>query len=416
MSDLSLLIAEGRGRLRLRGAGVGFDAIEANAAFGVVEPDAVALLDAALERFFADEKCFDRIVIIVPSAPAPADDRRKEPAVRSFLASRDVFRKARLADYARHDWCFQALKWAISGPRLAVEIEVVHKLASQAPIVSPFRESEAALRHRGPERYLRACVDSLLRQSHPARVTIGVDQKYDCRRLLAETADNPTVRAYQFGPSPLGPFVALHVLSHLSRAEFVLRQDSDDISLRRRLETLIATAEGSGAGLVGSHEIQLHEVARKVVPVRYPLDVNAALHRAGAGHQALLPTTLVRKAVFDQIGGFSTDRIFSLDVAFWLAASLNTKIVNVDEFLYLRRRRASSLTLRADLGNNSAIRSIYRNQRREHFAAITTGRLRLANSCLAVRHRASPVMVRNLRSGQVRRVHLDRQATYDEAP
>ena len=307
--NLSLLIAEGRGSHCLRGTGDGFDAMEANAAFGVIEPEAVALLDAALERFFADETLVDRIVIIVPPASAPADDRRKEPEARSFLASRDVFRRARLADYAPQDWCFHALNWAISGPRLPVGIEVVHKLASPAPIVAPLRGCETVLSHRGPERYLRACVDSLLQQSHPTRVTLGIDQKYDCRRLLTETAGNPAVSAYQVGPPPLGPFVALHVLGHLSQAEFILRQDLDDISLRRRLETLIATAEATGAGLVGSHEIQLHEVERRVVPVRYPLDVNAALRHVGAEHQALLPTTVIRKAIFRQVGGFSTDRI-----------------------------------------------------------------------------------------------------------
>jgi hypothetical protein len=414
-SDLSLLVAEARGAHRLSDAIDGFGAIEANAAFGVIEPSVIVLLDSALEKFFESDALADRIVVLVPPALAPEDDRRKDPPTRSFLASREVFQKARLADFPPEDWCYRALQWAVAGPQLAARVDVVHKPPAAALAARP-GSCEAVLSHRGPERYLRVCVDSLLRQSQPTRVTIGVDQKYNCRRLLAETADNPAVSAYQVGPPPLGPFVALHVLSHVAQADFVLRQDSDDVSLRHRLRTLIATAEAAGAGVVGSHEIQLHEIERKVVPVRYPLDVSAALRRSGPGHQTLLPTTVARKAVFELVGGFSTHRIFGLDVAFWLTASLYAKIVNVDDFLYLRRRRASSLTQRPDLGNYSAIRTIYRNLRRDDFKAIVAGRMRLEDSSLAVRHRASPVMFRNLRTGQTRQVTLDRRKTYGESP
>ncbi len=414
MSRLSLLTADESGSHRLRQAGEGFDAIETNAAFGVIEPDVIALLDTALERFFAGNSRAERFIILVPPSPPPEGDRRKEPATRSFLASRGVFDKARLDECDPQDWCYRALSWAISGPCVAADIDVVHKPAAAAAAAQA-ATCETVLSHRGPERYLRACVDSLLGQSHPTRVTIGIDQKYDCRRLLAETADNPAVATFQLGPAPLGPFVALHILSHLSTADFIARQDSDDISLRRRLETLIATAQATGAGMVGSHEIQLHEVERRVVPVRYPLDASAALVQSGAGHQALLPTTLARRAVFEQVGGFSTHRIFGLDTHFWLAASLFTRIVNADEFLYLRRRRASSLTLRPDIGNNSAIRRIHRQHRREDFAAVVAGRLRFENSCLAIRHRVSPVVLRDLRSAPAREVALDRKETYGEA-
>jgi hypothetical protein len=409
--DISLLVAETRGAHRLRGADGGFSAIEGSAAFGLIEPSAAPLLDAALHRFFANESAGDQIVIVVPPAAAPESDRRTEPRTHSFLANRELFHKAGLADCAPEDWCFRALNWAASGPRLTTRIEVVHKPES-APTAAQVASCETILSHRGPERYLRVCVDSLLRQSHQTNVTIGIDQKYDCRRMLADTADRPEVRAYQVGPPPLGPFVALHVLSHLSGADFVARQDSDDVSLDSRLATLIAAAEATGAGMVGSHEIQLHEIERIVVPLRYPLDVSAALRRVGAKHQALLPMMVARKSIVDRVGGFSTDRIFGHDVAFWLTASLSAKIVNVDEFLYLRRRRPLSLTKRHDIGNYSAIRAVHRTLRREHFNAIAAGRLRLEDSRLEVRHRASPVVFRDLRSGRAHQIALDRRETY----
>ena len=411
--DLSFLIADNRDRRRLRQGGEGFGAVEDNAAFGLVEPNVAPLLDAGLERLFLADGGEDRLVILVPPAPPPQESRRKEPPTRSFLASREIFRKARLAECDPREWCFRALKWAIAGPGLTTEVEVVHKPTSES-LATPVGSCEAILSHRGPERYLRVCVQSLQRQSYPNQVTIALDQKYDCRRLLAEISDRGDVNVFQVGPSPLGPFVGLHVLSHLSGADFIARHDSDDVSLRRRVETLLATAQATGAGMVGSHELQLHEIDREVLPVRYPIDVSAELGRVGARHQALLPTMLLRRDVIDRVGGFSTDRIYGHDVAFWLSASLQVKIVNADEFLYLRRRRAGSLTMRADIGNGSAIRHIHRKQRRQHFDEITAGRLRLQDSALAVRHRVSPVTFRDLRSGRAWQVALDRRQTYGD--
>ena len=413
--DLSFLIAENRDALRFGVSGDGFGAIESGAVFGTVEPNVVPLLDSALERFFVADGGEDRLVILVPTAPAPEETRRKDPPTRSFLASREIFHKARLAEHPPQEWCFRALQWAIAGPGLNAEVEVVHKPTMSSRLVAPAVSCDTILSHRGPERYLRACVQSLRRQSYPTQVTIGLDQKYDCRRLLAETLDNPAVNVFQFGPSPLGPFVALHVLSHLSRADYIVRHDSDDISLRRRIETLTAAAETTGAGMVGSHELQLQEIAREVLPVRYPLDVSGELARVGGRHQALLPTMILRRELVDKVGGFSTDRIYGHDVAFWLVASLNARIVNVDDFLYLRRRRASSLTMRADIGNSSPIRSIHRNQRRRQFNEIAAGRLRLQDSVLAIRHRVSPVTIRDLRSGRAWEVALDRRHTYGDA-
>ena len=61
MSDLSLLVAEARGAHRLSDAVDGFGAIEANAAFGVIEPGVIVLLDSALEKFFERDALADRM-------------------------------------------------------------------------------------------------------------------------------------------------------------------------------------------------------------------------------------------------------------------------------------------------------------------------------------------------------------------
>jgi len=133
-----------------------------------------------------------------------------------------------------------------------------------------------------------------------------------------------------------------------------------------------------------------------VSAIRYPLDASGGLARIGAGHQLLFPTTLVRRDVFERVGGFSTNRIYSLDVNFWLAASLHARLRNVDEFLYVRRRRAGSLTMRADIGTHSDARMALRAVRTADYLDVRDGRKAIEDSALAIRHRADPVEFRPL--------------------
>jgi hypothetical protein len=108
----------------------------------------------------------------------------------------------------------------------------------------------------------------------------------------------------------------------------------------------------------------------------------------------------VRRDVFEAVGGFSTNRVFSLDVNFWLAASFITSLRNVDEFLYIRRRRAGSLTMRRDIGSQSPIRQRLRNKRSSDYIAVRDGSMALADSSLALKHRNTPVDFRVLKSAK----------------
>ena len=141
------------------------------------------------------------------------------------------------------------------------------------------------LPHCGPEDYLRLSLDSLLQQTQPANISVTIDQAEAGAGFLADIADKTRVEAYQLAPCPVGPYVARHALSLRSRADAVAYQDSDDLSVPHRIASLAEAAVRSGAGIVGSHELQVHQARKKVYAVRYPLDVNASLLRAGANHQ-----------------------------------------------------------------------------------------------------------------------------------
>lgn len=373
--------------------------IAANELFGVVHQSVRPILKAALARH--REPCTGpRVTLMIAAREAPANDRRRDDLVLSFLASTDLLQRVEFARHPVQTWCFELMQAVLAGVRFDVDVQIVHK-----PNVTPSPPSmrcdfDAIIPHRGIERHLRLCVDSIRRQQVSGRISVALDQEARCLKFLRDVKAASEVQVFQCFPHPVGPYVARHRLGHAATAEFIAWQDSDDASLPARLRILADAANKHGAGLVGSHELEVDETKRQVVALRYPLDVNAALDRIGAGHQFLFPMTIVRREVFAAVGGLSTHRIFSLDVNFWLAASLHTRAINVDEFLYIRRRRSGSLTRRPDFGSHSEARKALRAKREADYLAIRAGTLRIEDSSLALRHRDEPVEMRPLKLGQ----------------
>jgi hypothetical protein len=372
---------------------------DAGAMFGVVHRSVRPLLNAALARH-REPRTAPRATLIVAAGEAPANDRRREGPVFSFLASADLLKRVELAKHPVHTWSFELMRAVLAGVRFDVDVQIVHKPDAPPPAPGPLCDFDVIIPHRGLERHLRLCVDSVRRQRVEGRISVALDQEARCVKFLRDVKADSAVRVFQCFPHPVGPYVARHRLGHAATAQFIAWQDSDDVSLPARFRTLADAANRHGAGLVGSHELEVDETKRQVVAVRYPLDVNAALDQIGAAHQLLFPMTIVRREVFAAVGGLSTNRIFSLDVNFWLAASLHTRAINVDEFLYIRRRRPGSLTRRPDLGSHSEARKALRAKREADYLAIRAGTLRIENSSLALRHRDEPVEIRPLTSTQ----------------
>ena len=366
---------------------------------GIVDPKVAHLVDVAAALHVRAGGLANALTLIVDEIAPPLNDRSVGLEVTSFLASGAIAAALQGFREPFEHWCYQLMEHVLAQIRVPCELRVVHKRDAEPPPLPSGATHEVVLPHCGPEDYLRLSLDSLLQQTQPANISVAIDQAEAGAGFLADIADKTRVEAYQLAPCPVGPYVARHALSLRSRADAVAYQDSDDLSVPHRIASLAEAAVRSGAGIVGSHELQVHQARKKVYAVRYPLDVNASLLRAGANHQLLFPTSLVERDVIDRVGGFSTFRSYSLDVAFWLSASLTTKIINVDEFLYVRRRHPASLTMRPDIGTDSALRREIVACRRADFAAILGGRLSIGESSLAVSHRDSPVMFINLKTG-----------------
>jgi hypothetical protein len=185
-------------------------------------------------------------------------------------------------------------------------------------------------------------------------------------------------------------------------SDFIAFQDSDDFSTAHRLACLMHAAIDRRLDIVGSHELRLDEISREVLPMRYPLDVTAALSDR-AGHPQLFPTTIVRTSHFRNVGGFSTIRTFGSDTEYLLRSHFSSQVGNVDEFLYIRRRRAASLTTSPLTALDAPGRLRLDSRWKHDFAEIKRGAMVLAQSSLRIRHAARQFMIEDLASGHATR-------------
>lgn len=152
----------------------------------------------------------------------------------------------------------------------------------------------------------------------------------------------------------VGPYALIQAAIEATNYDWYLFQDADDWSAVDRVETLLDTAARHNAELVGSQEIRVFEDG-SVMPVSYPLDVNAALAHA-PGHALLHPSSLVRRGLVMRLGGFATGLRFGGDTEFVLRAAHEARIVNTSKALYFRRLRAGSLTTAPETGLDSPVR------------------------------------------------------------
>lgn len=217
-------------------------------------------------------------------------------------------------------------------------------------------------------------------------VSVCFDEEVtDDHRELAERF--PWAEFYRSKPHSNGPYVSRERFIRTGAAPIVMFQDSDDAPTLSRRAALVPELFESGADLIGSHELHVNEMWGKVMALRYPLDVSSALAK-GEGHTLLLPTSAGRRKALVTAGGFSTNRMFNSDLEFMYRAFFFLRLRNVDEFLYIRRSRAGSLTQSPETGILSPARQAHSAALRRDFARIKRRDLALEESDLRTQHRS----------------------------
>ncbi len=337
-------------------------------------------------------------IVLVPRRPAPRVDPHYGDPTSSFFCTSDVF--SRFLDLGIDCWartlCFAVLRAIADGA-----IEVDRLLVVQTPLPEP-RVYPAAPRktvivpHRGKEDYLRATL-RYIRKSIGASsiVRVGLDVE-DPTPYVSWANEFPDVEFYHFDPAPVGPYVIRQELAERSSEPFLALQDSDDLSCHNRFTGLGDALAKTGCGIVGSHELCLDEIRSLVQPVRFPLDPSAALQLC-PNHALLHATLLTARSTFFDVGGLSTHLKIANDTQFLLRAYFGTTIRNVDEFLYVRRRHATSLTNAPETIYDNPLRRSLNSEWTGDFNAIKRGEMTLEKSSLRPMRRTEAWRVERLR-------------------
>jgi hypothetical protein len=233
----------------------------------------------------------------------------------------------------------------------------------------------ALIPHYRCEQWLGQAIESLLEQTRPPDAIVVID----------DASEHPPVETVEQYPEVTllaaaensGPYRLVQAVIDATRFDAYLFQDADDWSAPDRLQILLSEAAATGAELIGSHEVRVLVDQGDVIPVRYPLDVNAELRDRPTAFPLLHPTSLISRTLVCRLGGFATGMRFSGDAELLRRAGHVARIINADHFGYFRRKRQGSLTLGSDTALGSPARqevqAALAERASENAEAVTTG-------------------------------------------
>lgn len=339
-------------------------------------------------------------IVLVPRRPPPQTDSDYAEPVSSFFCSSDIF--ARFLALGIDCWattlCFAILRAIASG-----EIEVDRLLVRQIPTAPRRLDSGETpanaliMPHRGDAAHLRVALKYVEKSAgSPVAVRVGLDENDDCVHATL-SRDYPRVEFFRFHPAPVGPYVIRQDLAERSAEQLLTLQDADDLSCHDRFVRLAQGLAETGCDIIGSHELCLDELRCVVQPVRFPLDCTASLDLC-ANHALLHATLMAHRRAFFDVGGLSTDQIIANDTQFLLRAHFHTTIRNVDEFLYIRRRHANSLTNAPETIFDNPLRRRLAGEWTRDFDEVKRGTLKVGDSSLRPMRRSEPWRVDRLRA------------------
>lgn len=205
----------------------------------------------------------------------------------------------------------------------------------------------------GGHPHLGRAIRSIVSQTvRPGLILVGVDGVDVSHEFISGLAGDIPLEL-DCSEHREGPFRTMERLIRKSAGEFILLQDSDDVSHPQRIELLLYMLKNLDVDLIGSAVVHFREEDGCVHSLDiFPPFPDVALRRQYC-HAIMYPSIMFRRKVFEQSGGFLHLERFGMDSEFLLRAVSNCKSCNSYLPLYLKCRRAESLTEAAATGFGS---------------------------------------------------------------
>lgn len=195
------------------------------------------------------------------------------------------------------------------------------------------------------ERYLKAAVDSVLRQTYTNFELIIVDDGStdDSWSIISHYANiDGRIRAVH--QENKGVVAASNHGASLAKGTFISRHDSDDISFENKLDDLIRVANENPNAIVITGNIEVINEAgeylyRELVPV-YSDDIKRALY-----YRNPLPNgaTMIKTSSFQAVGGY--EDVFAEDCHLWTKLYDKGDFAGTGTTIYRWRMNSTGLTL-----------------------------------------------------------------------
>ena len=325
------------------------------------------------------------IVFLIERKAAPVINGEDHGPVSSFVCSAKAF-NILYQNYKASNvgaWAYHFMQMVYDG-----QVNPDQLLVRQLPFSEPIHlargeglQANTIIPHKGKPEDLNTCLKYQLKCAGiQQQIAVALDG-YDVE------VDQPTVSRYSqevafytAEPHHVGPYVLRELLINQCSQGVITFVDSDDISCTDRLNRLLV-ALGGERKMVGSHELRFDTIDKKLRAIRYPLDVSEALKQS-PGFPLLHSTAALSLQDFKRIGGYATDRRFANDTQFLLRSYFFVSIMNVDEFLYIRKTHKASLTSGGTEPLQSKTRTQLASLWNDHFDKIKRGQMPIEDSSL----------------------------------
>jgi len=308
------------------------------------------------------------------------------PAEECFLISPNEFAHFCQAKFST-GLAYHLIEKAVARESVLGQI-AVHQIGHPKPTLvrdtSGIASAEIIMPHRGNAEDLEDLETALWylqKQKKPAKkISVCFDE--EVTDLHFDLVDKHTETSFFVNlPSGVGPYPSRDVLARATEEKVIMFHDSDDFSTIDRVAVLTDVLKNKKLDVAGSHELRINKIDKKIQAVRFPLDVTE-VYKKEERHSIFFPTTAIKKSAYLKAGGLSTIRKHSSDSQFYRRAHFFLNMKNVDEFLYIRSKRANSLTTATATALGTTVRERLVRQWRLDAVRVQDLNIELQNSTL----------------------------------